>query len=162
MLRDQARFLPEGHNPQQLQLTDDPEKFCVCGGKKRRGFWSGYREDDDEDEGDVDLGKALRGDGKGSFSEKEIRKALRSLSREDRMRLIALILECEYLNRTSTAASDIIPTACLPGDIRLQILLLDKYLRSTFDIMGHLSSDLSFRILKHLSVKELLSIEPVS
>jgi pyrimidine and pyridine-specific 5'-nucleotidase len=51
--------------------------------------------------------------------------------------------------------------ACLPGDIRLQILLLEKYAKSTFDVLGNVSPDLSFRILKHLSVRELLAIEPV-
>lgn len=144
MLREQAGSNPEGYNSQQLQLTADAEGFCVCGGRKRKGFWSGYR-DDEDDEGDADLAKALRGDGKGTFSEKEIRKALRGLSREDRMRLIAIILE-----------------SCLPGDIRLQILLLEKYLRSTFDIMVHLAPDLALRVLKHLSVKDLLRLEPVS
>jgi pyrimidine and pyridine-specific 5'-nucleotidase len=33
------------------------------------------------------LTKALRGDGKGVFSENEVRKALRTLGREERMRL---------------------------------------------------------------------------
>ncbi|KXN83160.1 hypothetical protein AN958_01773 [Leucoagaricus sp. SymC.cos] len=145
MLREQTRSNPEVYNNQQLQLTGDPEGFCVCGGRKRKSFWSGYQEDDDDDDREADLAKALRGDGKGSFNEKEIRRALRGLGREDRMRLIAIILE-----------------SCLPGDIRLQILLLEKYLRSTFDILGHLAPDIAFRILKHLSVKELLKLEPVS
>lgn len=52
--------------------------------------------------------------------------------------------------------------ACLPGDIRLQILLLEKYMKSTYDILGSLAPDLAIRILKHLSVKELLAVEPVS
>ncbi|KXN81912.1 F-box/WD repeat-containing protein 7 [Leucoagaricus sp. SymC.cos] len=145
MLREQTRSNPEVYNNQQLQLTGDTEGFCVCGGRKRKSFWSGYQEDDDDDDREADLAKALRGDGKGSFNEKEIRRALRGLGREDRMRLIAIILE-----------------SCLPGDIRLQILLLEKYLRSTFDILGHLAPDIAFRILKHLSVKELLKLEPVS
>lgn len=97
MLRDQTGSHSEGYNGQQLQLSADPESFCICGGKKRRGFWRGYREDEDEDDddGDVDLARALRGDGKGYFNEKEVKRALRGLSREDRMRLIALILECK-------------------------------------------------------------------
>jgi pyrimidine and pyridine-specific 5'-nucleotidase len=49
----------------------------------------------------------------------------------------------------------------LPGDIRLQILLLEKYMKSTYDILGKLAPDLAVRILKHLTVKELLAIEPV-
>jgi hypothetical protein len=26
------------------------EGMCVCGGKKKRGYWSGYRDDSDEEE----------------------------------------------------------------------------------------------------------------
>lgn len=51
--------------------------------------------------------------------------------------------------------------ACLPGDIRLQILLLEKYMKSTYDILGSLAPNLAIRILRFLSVKELLAIEPV-
>ena len=47
------------------------------------------------------------------------------------------------------------------GDIRLQILLLEKYAKSTFDIVGHLAPDLVFKIFKHLSVTELLGVESV-
>jgi len=61
------------------------EDLCVCGGKKQRGYWSGYRDDCDEDGGD--LTKALKGNGKGVFSENEVRKALRTLGRDERMRL---------------------------------------------------------------------------
>lgn len=64
---------------------------CICGGRRRKGYWAGYRDDEEEDEDDDDdrqsLVRALKGDAKGSFSEKEVRKALRGLSREDRMRL---------------------------------------------------------------------------
>lgn len=70
------------------------EGMCVCGGKKKRGYWSGYRDDSDE-EGEGGSGfekkgalvKALKGDGKGRFSEIEVRKVLRGLGREERMRL---------------------------------------------------------------------------
>lgn len=51
--------------------------------------------------------------------------------------------------------------ACLPGDIRLQILLLEKYLKSTYDILGNLSPNLTFNILKWLSVRELVGVESV-
>ncbi|EDR09874.1 uncharacterized protein LACBIDRAFT_318148 [Laccaria bicolor S238N-H82] len=126
------------------QLLDT---VCVCGGKKKRGYWSGYRDDFDEEDGDgdVDLARALRGDGKGSFNETEVRKALRGLGREGRMRLIAIILD-----------------SCLPGDIALQILLLEKYAKSTFDVLGSFAPDLAFRVLKYLTVKELIALEPVS
>ncbi|KAH9476093.1 F-box/WD repeat-containing protein 7 [Psilocybe cubensis] len=128
----------------QLLADADDVGLCVCGGKKRKGYWSGYRDDEEYDDAG-DLSKALRGDGKGQFNELEVRKALRGLGREERMRLIAIILD-----------------SCLPGDIRLQILLLEKYAKSTFDILGTLSPDLAFKVLKNLSVKQLLAIEPVS
>jgi pyrimidine and pyridine-specific 5'-nucleotidase len=70
------------------------EGICVCGGMKKRGYWSGYRDDSDEEEGEGERGKggkalvkALKGNGKGKFSEIEVRKVLRGLGREERMRL---------------------------------------------------------------------------
>lgn len=66
--------------------TDDSGFFCVCGGKKRTGYWAGYQ-DDGDDGGDVDLLRALKGDGSGQFSETEVRKALRGLGTDERMRL---------------------------------------------------------------------------
>lgn len=142
----QLRNNPQGGGGSLTPAGWDEDKYCVCGGKKRRGYWAGYRDDDgDDDDEDVDLAAALRGDGTGGFNERAVKKALRKLSRDDRMRLIAIILE-----------------SCMPGDIRLQILLLEKYMKSTFDVVGSLSPDLSFRVLKWLSVKELLAVEPVS
>lgn len=55
----------------------------------------------------------------------------------------------------------IILDSYLPGDIRLQILLLEKYAKSTFDIVGNLAPDLAFKIFKLLNVRELLAVEPV-
>lgn len=49
----------------------------------------------------------------------------------------------------------------MPGDIRLQILLLEKYAKSTFDIIGNLAPDLAFKVFKWLTVQELLSVETV-
>lgn len=49
----------------------------------------------------------------------------------------------------------------MPGDIRLQILLLEKYAKSTFDIIGNLAPDLVFKVFKWLSVQELLGVETV-
>ena len=61
--------------------------FCVCGGQRRGSdYWSGYREGS-ADDGPGDLLSALKGDGSGGFNETEVRKAIRGLSREDRMRL---------------------------------------------------------------------------
>ena len=51
--------------------------------------------------------------------------------------------------------------ACLPGDIPLQILLLQKYAKSTYDIVGNLAPNLACRILKNLTVQELLGVETV-
>lgn len=48
--------------------------------KETKGFWSGYRDDDDNDNGGVDFAEPFQGGGKGSFSGKEVRKALRGLS----------------------------------------------------------------------------------
>ena len=67
-------------------LGADIDGLCVCGGKRRKGYWSGYRDDEEYDDAG-DLAKALRGDGKGQFSELEVRKALRGLGRDERMRL---------------------------------------------------------------------------
>lgn len=52
--------------------------------------------------------------------------------------------------------------SCMPGDIRLQILLLEKYAKSTYDIIGHLAPDLVFKVFRYLSVQELLGVEVVS
>jgi len=68
-------------------LSVDEGVFCVCGGKKKNGYWSGYRERDSEESGDIDLASALKGDGKGNFNESNVRKAIRGLGRDDRMRL---------------------------------------------------------------------------
>ncbi|KAK7691499.1 hypothetical protein QCA50_004898 [Cerrena zonata] len=135
MLRENSGLTEEGA-PAQSDV-----EYCVCGGKKKRGYWSGYRGDDEDgDAGDVDLVAALR-----SFNEAEVRRAVRGMSRDDRMRLIGIILD-----------------SYLPGDIRLQILLLEKYAKSTFDIVGNLAPDLAFKIFKLLNVRELLAVEPVS
>src|SRR3954465_742004 len=74
-LQAQVRVLREsapvsGASSGNNQLLDPTDVgLCVCGGKKRKGYWSGYRDDgDDEDDEDVDLAKALRGNGSGQFS----------------------------------------------------------------------------------------------
>lgn len=43
----------------------------------------------------------------------------------------------------------------------MQILLLEKYAKSTYDIVGHLAPDLVFKIFQYLTVPELLDAEPV-
>lgn len=49
----------------------------------------------------------------------------------------------------------------MPGDIRLQILLLEKYAKSTYDIVGNLAPNLVFNIFKYLTVPELVGVESV-
>ncbi|KAI0300556.1 hypothetical protein B0F90DRAFT_1723944 [Multifurca ochricompacta] len=127
-------------------LVLDDDDLCVCGGRKRADYWSGYRGNDHDYNGEApDMMTALKRDASGEFSEADVRRAIRGLSRDERMRLIAIILD-----------------SCLPGDIRLQILLLEKYAKATFDIIGNLAPDLAFKILRHLSVSELLALESVS
>ncbi|KAF8801505.1 hypothetical protein BYT27DRAFT_7198297 [Phlegmacium glaucopus] len=134
----------------------DDDGLCVCGGKKKKGYWSGYRDDSDSEDEDgfhshhekgdsKALVKALKGDGKGRFSEIEVRRVIRGLGREERMRLISIILDSTF-----------------PGDISLQILLLQKYAKATFDIIGNLAPHLALRVLKLLGVGELLGVESVS
>ena len=90
-LQAEVRLLRDKENAGEtnpLLTTVESDDLCVCGGKKRKGYWSGYREDqgDDEHGGDVDLATALKGQG-GTFNEIEVRRAVRTLSRDDRMRL---------------------------------------------------------------------------
>lgn len=69
-------------------MDPDVDGYCVCGGKKPKGYWSGYRgSEDDGIGGEVDLATVLRGDGGGGFNEIEVRRVVRGLSRDDRMRL---------------------------------------------------------------------------
>ncbi|KAF8532363.1 WD40-repeat-containing domain protein [Gautieria morchelliformis] len=93
----------------------------------------------DDDSADWDVARALRGDGRGNFNDAEVRKAVRGLRMGDRMRLIAIILD-----------------SCLPGDISRQILLLEKYAKSVFDLVGTLPPELGVRCLQHLPVHDLL------
>jgi hypothetical protein len=76
--------------------TLDADDFCTCGGRKRNyGYWSGYAGGLEEDEGgSFDLLRALRRDMQSEFNEAEVRKAVRGLTREERMRLISIILDC--------------------------------------------------------------------
>ena len=62
-------------------------EICVCGGRKAKGYWSAYAEHLNEDEEEVGLASALRGDGKGWFDEKEVKRVIRGLKREARMKL---------------------------------------------------------------------------
>ena len=96
VLRERERQYDQGGIGAVRAMDDD--NYCVCGGKKRKGYWSGYRDDgDDDDDEDVDLMRALKGDGKGGFSESEVRKAMRGLTREERMRLWVPLRHCSVI-----------------------------------------------------------------
>ncbi|EEB94541.1 hypothetical protein MPER_06629, partial [Moniliophthora perniciosa FA553] len=84
-------------------------------------------------------------DGKWNFDEKGVRKIVKKMGREARGRLLAIIAEASH-----------------PGDIPLQILLLQKYLKSTYDILGNLASNLALRILKEFTVQEVVNLALVS
>ncbi|OAX42753.1 hypothetical protein K503DRAFT_682620 [Rhizopogon vinicolor AM-OR11-026] len=113
-------------------------EYCVCGGKKKGGYWAGvsgsWGDIEEGEGGDGDLVDAMK-----RLDERGIRRAMRGLGREGRARVIQIILE-----------------STLPGDIPLQILLLQKYLKSSFDIIGSLSPKLALRILREVSVKEVV------
>ncbi len=92
-LQAQVKMLRDGHGVSSMIRSEGGEPnlgLCICGGKKRKGYWSGYQDDFDTEEEDGTEGrglmKALKGQ-KGVFSESEVRKAMRTLGREERMRL---------------------------------------------------------------------------
>ena len=85
MLRERERERDQGG---LVEADPDADGFCVCGGRRKKEYWSGYRGgEDDGVVGEVDLATAFRGDGSGGFNEMEVRRAVRGLSRDDRMRL---------------------------------------------------------------------------
>lgn len=90
-LQAEVRMLRERERQQEQGgaiLGPDDEGYCTCGGKKKKGYWSGYRgSEDDGIGGEVDLATVLKGDGGGGFNEIEVRRVVRGLSRDDRMRL---------------------------------------------------------------------------
>ena len=55
----------------------------------------------------------------------------------------------------------IILDAMLPTDISEQIRLLEKYVRSSFDVVGLLPKDLGVRIFRELSVSDVLKVASV-
>jgi pyrimidine and pyridine-specific 5'-nucleotidase len=80
-----------------VSLVTDSDDLCVCGGKNSAGYWSGYRGGGNDYDGEgPDLMKALKRDANGEFSEIEVRKAIRGLSRDERMRLYVLKVIPEY------------------------------------------------------------------
>ena len=90
MLRERERASEGVGTTALLTLGAESDDVCVCGGKKRKDYWSGFRgldDDGDEQGGEVDLATALKGKGDGTFNEIEVRRAVRLLSRDERMRL---------------------------------------------------------------------------
>jgi pyrimidine and pyridine-specific 5'-nucleotidase len=71
-----------------VSLLTDGDDLCVCGSRKGPDYWSGYRGGGDNRDGEgPDLVKALKMGANGEFNEAEVRKAIRGLSRDERMRL---------------------------------------------------------------------------
>jgi pyrimidine and pyridine-specific 5'-nucleotidase len=179
-LQAEVRVLRE-REPATAVPDLESDLACICGGRKHKGYWSGYRQDEDEFDGDVELARALKGNSVGEFNETEVRKALRGLSRDERMRLLVsssfiwisvesliLLQNWNYPRLwvaiwVSTTLQLFIScgSACMPGDIRLQILLLEKYAKSTYDIVGNLAPELALKVFKWLSVKDLVRVETV-
>lgn len=83
VLRERERHREESGAVSLIAESDD---LCVCGGRKKGGYWSGYRGEEEGSEG-PDLMKALKRDADGEFNESEVKKAIRGLSRDERMRL---------------------------------------------------------------------------
>ncbi|KIK63282.1 hypothetical protein GYMLUDRAFT_72018 [Collybiopsis luxurians FD-317 M1] len=146
-----GRFIGNGED----ELLESGYLCSNCGsreGKGRRRYWAGWRgfELDDDDSGqegfddDGELVSALRGIGRDSsgrylFDEKKVRKVVRRMGRDARERLIGIILEASH-----------------PGAVSKQILLLQKYLKSTYDILGNLSPPLALRILLEFPVQDVV------
>jgi len=70
-----------------VSLATDSDHLCVCGDHKMAGYWSGYRGGGDDYGEGPDVMKALKRGANGEFNEAEVRKAIRGLSRDERMRL---------------------------------------------------------------------------
>ncbi|KAJ3739046.1 hypothetical protein DFH05DRAFT_1407840 [Lentinula detonsa] len=150
------RGLLIGNGEDELEaLLDGGGYLCSkCGGPGGRGkrkYWAGWRgfgsddEEEDVEEGDADeLVSVLRGmgrDGAGKymFDEKRVRRVVKKMGREARGRLIGIILDASH-----------------PGDASLQVLLLQKYLKSTYDVLGNLSPPLALRVLLHFPVTDVV------
>lgn len=91
-LQAEVRVLRERERQREdsggVSLVTDGDDFCVCGGRKGADYWSGYRDSGDNHDGEgPDLTKALKREANGEFNEAEVRKVIRGLSRDERMRL---------------------------------------------------------------------------
>ncbi|KAF4607291.1 hypothetical protein EYR38_001352 [Pleurotus pulmonarius] len=142
-----------------IGTIDGKDGRCVCGRSRRNGYWSGYRDaskadlqqDEEEEAFFLSLGAHGSNDlectalidavspavnrmkankARGDIDETAVRQAVRALGRKGRNNLAHVVLDSLH-----------------PGDIPLQILLLERYAKSTFDILGSLGDELALRIL---------------
>lgn len=98
------------------------------------------------------------------FDELKVTKAIKALKRNERLRLYVLFQLTSYIqliSRVSPLRMSIILDAMLPTDISEQIRLLEKYVKSAFDVVGLLPKELGARILRELSVVEVLKVSTV-
>lgn len=91
-LQAEVRVLRERERQREdvgtVSLLTDSDDLCICGGRRGADYWSGYRGGgESHDREEPDLTKALKKDANGEFNEVEVRKAIRGLSRDERMRL---------------------------------------------------------------------------
>ncbi|KAG1855198.1 hypothetical protein DFJ58DRAFT_906114 [Suillus subalutaceus] len=139
-----AELRSKSQSQAQGSLQLEGGEYCVCGGRKR-GYWDAVSWRNVEGEGDETAEGGDLVDAMKKLDERGVRRAMRGLGREGRGRIIQIILE-----------------STLPGDIPLQILLLQKYLKSSFDIIGFLAPEIALQILSKLSVKEVVRAGLVS
>jgi pyrimidine and pyridine-specific 5'-nucleotidase len=91
-LQAEVRVLRERERQREdagsVSLMTDSDDLCVCGGRRGADYWSGYRGGgESHDREEADLTKALKKKANGEFNEVEVRKTIRGLSRDERMRL---------------------------------------------------------------------------
>ncbi|KAF7419289.1 hypothetical protein PC9H_001876 [Pleurotus ostreatus] len=142
-----------------IDMVDGKDGRCVCGRRRQNGYWSGYRDaskadlqqDEEEEAFFSSLGTHGSSDpecaalldavspavnrmkakkARGDIDETAVRQAVRALGRKGRNNLAHVVLDSLH-----------------PGDIPLQILLLERYAKSTFDVLGSLGDELALRIL---------------
>ncbi|KIY61431.1 hypothetical protein CYLTODRAFT_427543 [Cylindrobasidium torrendii FP15055 ss-10] len=147
ILRQQVKSASGSSMQVSVPLLQNEGLCRKCG--RKQGFWSGYnghRDDEDEDPEELDdFVSILKGTGKYDFDDKQVRRAVKRMGKDNRKRLL-----------------DIIMGVCHPADIRLQILLLEQYLKSTYDIFGNLVPKLGLEILKYFSISQMLDFTLVS
>ncbi|KAJ3777896.1 hypothetical protein FB446DRAFT_762077 [Lentinula raphanica] len=107
------------------------------GGKGKRKYWAGWRGFDSDDEED-DLNDE---DGD------ELVVALRGIGRD---------ASGKYMFDEKRVRRVVKKMASHPGDASLQLLLLQKYLKSTYDVLGNLSPPLALRVLLHFPVTDVV------